>query len=521
MLNTSNFRFGVTRSSTAGADIKWGSVEYTDVNTVILIVLKHDFATGYTSLYVNPEIGSSEPATAIAIANAGTARISLNNLWFGSTGSNIAKFNIGGVRVATTWAEIVADRNIPKFGTPLVGLATDITGEGFTANWTTVANATGYTVNVYIGTELVRTTHVNGGFTTQSQINGLIPNTQYTFKVIAKGNGVDFSDSDESTASVMFITLDSGIVAIITNFSDPSWGTPATTTPSSGNYPSSTINGFNLVKAIFQIGSVTCATRESHVNRILLDKNSQGGALEFPLLKTLGEIEIHAATGADAVSFRLEEWVTNQWQIISTYITRKSPDSVYTIILHRPTFTKLRIANNTGSGLYIYKILTQTLQETIDLTLRNSSPGEDEVVFYNLKKDITLNLNKDVVLGSGTLLLNNGSIPLNTTVVTGYKVSIPVQLEGIPSVNKNYTFTASAGCFVEKDNESNRSKHITVNFQTLKIVGYPSNYAAQIDVFYKNANSPNTRMDIYYPINSTKPVPVVINMHGGGWVSGA
>ena len=29
------------------------------------------------------------------------------------------------------------------------------------------------------------------------------------------------------------------------------------------------------------------------------------------------------------------------------------------------------------------------------------------------------------------------------------------------------------------------------------------------------------RMDIYYPTDAVNPVPVVINMHGGGWVSGA
>jgi hypothetical protein len=64
--STADYRFGVTRSSTAGADVKWGSVEYSDVTATYLIVLKHDFGTGYSSLYVNPTIGGVEPATPTA-----------------------------------------------------------------------------------------------------------------------------------------------------------------------------------------------------------------------------------------------------------------------------------------------------------------------------------------------------------------------------------------------------------------------------------------------------------------------
>ncbi len=520
-VNAANYRFGLTRGSTTSSTVIWGTTEYTDVSETLLIVVKYDFATSTASVFINPALGSVEEPVADIVDNTTTTiRTKLDNLWFRSQGSSAVKFNVGGIRVATSWAEIVTDRNTPKLSTPLVGSATAVTGEGFTANWTAVENATGYAINVYQGTILAKTSQISGGTTTNAEITGLLPNTAYSYKVIAKGNGADYSDSDESAASTVFQTLNTGVDAIQTDFGDGSWGTPVSSAPSSGNYPSSTVNGFNLVKAVLLTGSVTCETGESHVNRILLDKSSQGAAIEFPALKTLGEVEIHAATGSEAMSFRMEEWINGQWQTIDTYITRKSPDSIYVISLPRPGNTKLRIANNTGSGLYIYKIVTRTLQETIDLTLRSASPGEGEVCFYNLKKEITLNFNKDVALGSGTLLLNGVSMSLNNCVITGNVVTIPVQLEGTPSVNKNYTFTASAGCFVEKDSVANQSKAISVNFQTLKTVAYPANYVAQIDVVYKNVNSPNTRMDIYYPTNPAKPVPVVINMHGGGWNHG-
>ena len=520
-VSTSNYRFGLTRGSTTSATIIWGATEFSDVSQTLLIVIKYDFASSTASVFINPTLGSADEPTADIVDNTTTTiRNKLDNLWFRSQGSSAVKFNVGGIRVATSWAEIVADRNTPQLVAPLVGTATDITGEGFTANWSTVENATGYAVNVYEGITLAKTSQISGGTTTNAEITGLLPNTTYTYKVIAKGNGADYSDSEESAASDVFQTLNTGVDAILTNFGDPSWGTPVSSAPVSGSYPTTTVNGFTLVKSVLLTGSVTCATGESHVNRILLDKSSQGGAVEFPALKTVGEIEIHAATGTEAMSFRFEEWAGNQWQIIGTYITRKSPDSIYIIPLPRASNTKLRIANNTGSGLYIYKIVTRTYQETIDLTLRSSSPAESDVCFYNLKKEITLNFNKDVALGSGTLLLNGVSIPLNTSIITGNVVSIPVQLEGTPSVNKSYIFTASAGCFVEKDSVTNVSKAISINFQTLKTVLYPGTYTAQMDVVYKNVNSTNTRMDIYYPTNPVKPVPVVINMHGGGWNHG-
>ena len=195
-------------------------------------------------------------------------------------------------------------------------------------------------------------------------------------------------------------------------------------------------------------------------------------------------------------------------------------DGTIVILVLRNSVTKLRIANNTGSGLYLYKIQTLTYQQATDLTLRSSSPTEGEVCYSNLKKSITLTFNKNVSLASGTILLNGVSIPLNSCVLTDNTVNIPVNLTTTAGSNKNYTLSISTGAFAEMGNLTNLSKAITVNFQALKSVAYPSNYNGLMDVVYKNVNSTNCRMDIYYPTDAANPVPVVINMHGGGWVSG-
>ncbi len=519
--NTANYRFGLTRGVTTGASIIWGTDEYSDINQTILVIIKYDFATTTASVFINPELGTTTEPTATIVDNTtSTFRTQLNNLWFRSQGSSFVKFNVGGIRVASSWAEVVADKNTPKLDTPIVGTASEITGESFTANWTTVANAQGYAVKLYQSSSLIGTFIANGASTSSLAITGLIPNTTYTYKVNAKGDGSNFSDSDDSQASESFTTLNTGIEAFVTNFGDGTWGETAASY-TSGSYPSSTINGFNLVKAFLQSSSLTCLTGEVHTNRILLDKSSQNAALEFPTLKTVGEIEIHAATGTDAMSFRLEEWVNNQWQILNTYITRKSPDSIYVIPLVRNENTKLRIANNTSSGLYIYKILTRSFQETIDLNLKSSSPTENEVVFSNLKKIITLTFNKNLEKLDGIILLNEVSIPFSSCTITNNVVTIPVTLTTTTGSNKNYTLSVSAGAFGEAGNLTNLSKAITINFQTIKSVSYPANFNGLIDVVYKNVNSANCRMDVYYPTDAATPVPCVINMHGGGWVSGA
>lgn len=517
---------GVTTGGTVTAGVNTWSADLA-YGTTYLIVLKFTTAaTGGTetaSLFINPSPGVSEVSTA-----------SLNNTVSGTAGMKSIKGitirqrpgiggKLAGLRFSNMWDDVVKSSSsvAPKLSTPIVGAASEITSTGFTANWTTVPNAQSYDVKVYQGTSLISTTNASGQTASSLVITGLLSGTNYTFKVIAKGNGVDFSDSGLSDASTVFSTIGvNSIDKIVTDFGDGTWGPVATTAYASGSYPSSTVKGFNLVKTYLYTGTVTCATGETHTNRILLGKSSENAAIEFPALTSVGEVQIHATTGTEAMSFRLEELVGSTWQVIDTYTTRKSPDSIYVIPVLRNSVTKLRIANNTGSGLYVYKIVTLTYQEATDLTLRSSSPTEGEVVFSNLKKTITLNYNKNVVKASGTIMLNGTSVPLSSCTITDNVVSIPVSLENIPGSNKSYTISVSAGAFAEAGNGSNVSKSVTLNFQTLKSVVYPSNYNGLIDVVYKNVNSTNTRMDIYYPTNPTTPVPVVINMHGGGWSGG-
>jgi acetyl esterase/lipase len=57
----------------------------------------------------------------------------------------------------------------------------------------------------------------------------------------------------------------------------------------------------------------------------------------------------------------------------------------------------------------------------------------------------------------------------------------------------------------------------TQQFDTVK---YPAGYRSQIDLVYTKVKDWNGRMDVYFSPNAQKPLPLVLNIHGGGWNHG-
>ena len=53
-----------------------------------------------------------------------------------------------------------------------------------------------------------------------------------------------------------------------------------------------------------------------------------------------------------------------------------------------------------------------------------------------------------------------------------------------------------------------------------KAVVFPAGYIAKLDVVYTKVNGWDGRTDLYLNPNASKPTPVVINIHGGGWNKG-
>lgn len=54
-----------------------------------------------------------------------------------------------------------------------------------------------------------------------------------------------------------------------------------------------------------------------------------------------------------------------------------------------------------------------------------------------------------------------------------------------------------------------------------KPVTFPKNYVSQLDVVYTNVKEWDGKADLYLAPNESKPTPVLINIHGGGWKTGS
>ena len=55
---------------------------------------------------------------------------------------------------------------------------------------------------------------------------------------------------------------------------------------------------------------------------------------------------------------------------------------------------------------------------------------------------------------------------------------------------------------------------------TVKVIAYPKNYEGKLNVVYTTVGDWDGRMDVYYAPKDAKPLPLVINIHGGGWNHG-
>ncbi len=88
-------------------------------NVTYFLVLKYDFSSGAVSLYVNPALGGTEPATAYA-SNTGATVPDLTYLYIRSGSSSAGTFSIANLRVGTTWTDVTPPGNqagVLTFGT--------------------------------------------------------------------------------------------------------------------------------------------------------------------------------------------------------------------------------------------------------------------------------------------------------------------------------------------------------------------------------------------------------------------
>lgn len=95
--------FGIGASSST---LTYGSTAF-DLNTTYLVVFSYNIDSGESKLYVLTSGVSTEPGTAEA-TNTGNSGTAISSVAFRQS-SNVPTANIDGVRVATTWSDIMSE----------------------------------------------------------------------------------------------------------------------------------------------------------------------------------------------------------------------------------------------------------------------------------------------------------------------------------------------------------------------------------------------------------------------------
>ena len=165
---------------------------------------------------VSTAAGGPYGATA-TIANAAGGTLAATNIYVRlKSGLAVGLYN--GVNVTVSGGGAAGSQTVAVSGSvtsgvltplpaPVPGAGTGATSSTFTAHWTTVANATGgYEVHVYQGAVLVKTVVVAGQATNLVVVSGLTASTTYTYKMVAVGDGLTYSNSPESAASPSIAT---------------------------------------------------------------------------------------------------------------------------------------------------------------------------------------------------------------------------------------------------------------------------------------------------------------------------
>ena len=391
-----------------GQPTTWSTtLELNKTHLIVLKVTPVNSGDETFSLYINPTIGEREDSENSGllekIVNTTPALKQIRGITIRQRTGIGAK--LAGLRFSNNWEDVVkaGQTDLPSLVTPEIGEAGNVASESFTANWNTVDNAVGYNINLYQGSTLVNSYSTEGQVTNSLVINGLWTETAYTYTVTAKGNGTDYSDSEESSASQLVTTL-AGAESLATDFNDGTWGEVATETPSAGAFPSSYINNFYLSNAVIRTGnSNSCPIEITHRNRIHLDAKNRGfGQVTFPIVQSAQLLEIHATAGTAGNGFTLMMTTDgSSWSEIGTYTNPTANENIHIIPVSSDTPVRFRIDNANNGAIYIYQIIVRNSDANIFSHNFYTDGGWQTICFPN----------------SITKIADN-----NGTEITGYKL---------------------------------------------------------------------------------------------------
>ena len=218
--NGSGFSMGLSKSN----EVTGGSIYGTTVlnfNTTYLVVCKHTFVAAATTddiesvfVFNDPLIPATEPSTPEVGPYTNATKNDPADLGYvtirqGSTGAS-ALLKIDGIRLDTSWSGLLGQSGLVA---PLATAASNVTANGFTANWNSVNTATNYILDVSTAADF--STFVAGfnmkdvGNVTTFDVTGLDPNTTYYYRVHAW----DGTNASTNSNSITVVTVVAAPVA--------------------------------------------------------------------------------------------------------------------------------------------------------------------------------------------------------------------------------------------------------------------------------------------------------------------
>ena len=188
--------------------------------------------------------------------------------------------------------------------------------------------------------------------------------------VTGKIAGLRFSDNWADVVKAEAVPTGDAVDYIDTKLNDGTWGEPAASY-TSGSYPSSIVNGFQLTAAGLQTGSKVYDYGDEQVTyqyRISMDKKDNthdGGIIEFPLLTSVQKVVVYASSGSADKALNLQQFSygTNKWNDVASYITTSTDCFRFETVLNSNETTRLRLVNPDGSTKYIWRIVAYPIVE--------------------------------------------------------------------------------------------------------------------------------------------------------------
>ena len=278
--------------------------------------------------------------------------------------------SIAGLRFSDNWADVVkkSAAGLPALDAPVLGTASAIGAEEFTANWTAVANATGYKVRVYNGDNEIAEKTVEGQAIANVAISNMPPATSLTFTVTALGDGVNNDNSEESAKSAAFQTLAAPAALVFLPSAD-AWAEYASDKDAyaSGSFPTIHANGYDFTSAYIEaskdeegksFSGTLAATGERFTARVKIDKSGNGGMLTLPAVASAARVDLYIVSGSDSKKIKIQQfnYTTNAWADLIELDVNKAME-MYSVTPN-PGVVKLRIVNSDSSTKHVWKVVT-------------------------------------------------------------------------------------------------------------------------------------------------------------------